>query len=255
MENGNHEYKEQLGDLRELQRIVFTDVQDDAISPHEDFTYPVSNMIRMQRSLSWMQRFAEEEVDEDIGFILHWIAFESLYGQDDNSQFTTRDNKPTVLQEIVKFFDELEKSERDRSKLVNAAIEMLDDINSTFANPYISNEAWAVYYKGSTKAGSKHNPFAKAADKFKPYTQSKLKDPHQFNKVIKDLFQRLYLVRNQLFHGNASYKQDKSPQVVSAFHILRKLMPLIVEIMLRSLEDNLGSERWGKVPYPRIKDK
>ena len=58
MENGNHEYKEQLGDLRELQRIVFTDVQDDAISPHEDFTYPVSNMIRMQRSLSWMQRFA-----------------------------------------------------------------------------------------------------------------------------------------------------------------------------------------------------
>ncbi|MBF2735409.1 MAG: hypothetical protein ISN26_04950 [Betaproteobacteria bacterium AqS2] len=254
---GNRPYLEEIEALDELRRKVFSSVGDYAILPHEEFTAEKSNMIRMQRALSWLRRYAEDEVDKDIGFILHWIAFESLYGREENSQYS-KHGKVTTAKEIEKFFDELKATEMGRVQLVEATITIIDDIRAAFANPYISTAAWYSYYsKKVPRAGGRHNPFA--AEKPRPCTQSKLKDPKQYDAIIREVFLRMYLVRNQLFHGNATYKghddSEKSAQIVSGYNILRQLMPPIISIMLRSMEEDPASERWGLVPYPRIKDK
>lgn len=255
---GNQEYLEEIDALDQLCRKVFSGVQDDAILPHEEFTAEKSNMIRMQRALSWLRRYAEDdEVDKDIGFILHWIAFESLYGREENSQFRQH-VKVTTAKEIERFFDELKATEMGRVQLVGATVAIIEDIRAIFANPYISNAAWYSYYNSNVpRAGGKHNPFA--AEKPKPCTQGKLKDPKQYDAIIREVFLRMYLLRNQLFHGNASYKghddSEKSAQIVSGYNILRRLMLPIISIMLQSMEEAPASERWGLVPYPRIKDK
>ena len=60
------------------------------------------------------------------------------------------------------------------------------------------------------------------------------------------LFNRLYILRNQLVHGGATWKgKVNRSQVQDGKRILGTLVPVFVEIMM----DN-PQEDWGKPYYP-----
>ena len=66
--------------------------------------------------------------------------------------------------------------------------------------------------------------------------------------ILTELLKRLYVLRNQLFHGGATYNgRVNRKQLKDACGILEKLVPIIIEIMI----DNKG-ENWGKVSFPLI---
>ena len=235
---------------------VFAKVTGDgAIRPWEGIGQEASNMIRMQRALSWLTRECElGEPDPDISFVLHWIAFEALYGNQGTGQQMAGASNSTS-KEIMAFFSELEVNENDRQSMVQATQEVWEHALALFENPYINPKCWNAYYKGHSKAGAHKNPFRQGNPRLK---RGALQDPKQFDDYIKDLFQRLYLLRNQLFHGNATHKGGddhvRSGQINSGARVLRKLLPVIITCMLNAMERYPASERWGLVPYPRIRE-
>ena len=88
----------------------------------------------------------------------------------------------------------------------------------------------------------------------------------QFDKSVKDALRdlqdenvpellctvlgRLYVLRNQLMHGGATYKSRVNrKQVKDGSNILAALMPIIIEIMMAA-----PKEDWGKIAWPVVKD-
>ena len=73
--------------------------------------------------------------------------------------------------------------------------------------------------------------------------------------VLVAVFKRLYVLRNQIFHGGATlasgWGQD---QVRDGSRIMAALVPKILEIMRADIEKNPESAVWGRVAYPRINE-
>ena len=230
---------------------------------HEKIGYMESNMIRMQRSISWLLRdlemSGEKGYSDDISFILHWIAFEALYGREQNISMSAKGSSSNgVVKEIMTFMTNLEKNETDRQSLINAIHEVWKDVKLLYGNQYINPACWAKYYHGPTKAGKNHNAFASNNSKAKLPTKKGLNDNIQLNKLLKELFQRLYQMRNQIFHGNATHKgskkHERATQIASGSRVMHSLMPELIHILLEDMEMFNDSKRWGRVPYPRIRN-
>ncbi len=256
--NNDEERLELLKELdAKVEKVFGSQNGDGSVGPHEEPGPATSNMIRMQRALSWLGKEGEIASEDDyvISYILHWISFESLYGRKETLNFNSSGNSQGVVNEIMDFLEKLEALEGDRIKLVESITgPVWKDVIKLFKNPYIDPGCWNRYYKSpGRKAG--RNPFISA--KRLP-TKSRLADVPQFNLFLKQLFQRLYQLRNQLFHGNATYKGQgvnvRFSQVEGGAKVLRSLMPSLIIIMLDDFESDPASDRWGVVPYPRIKE-
>jgi hypothetical protein len=66
--------------------------------------------------------------------------------------------------------------------------------------------------------------------------------------ILSTLFDRLYVLRNQLIHGGATWKSSVNrDQVKDGRKILSFLVPLFIDIML----DN-PNEPWGAPCYPVV---
>jgi len=66
--------------------------------------------------------------------------------------------------------------------------------------------------------------------------------------ILQILFSRLYVLRNQLVHGNATWNgQLNRKQVNDGYRLLASLQPTFLAIMM----SNPG-EDWGRLAYPII---
>ena len=243
---------------------IFQDVQHDgSVMPNERLGQKESNMIRMQRAISWLLRDCELQMSSsdssmDITFIMHWIAFEALYGTKDyGNLYKPHQSSSSAVKEVLGFYKVIEKNEADRERHVKAMLDVWSDIILLVENPFIDPANWARYYEGTTKAGSRSNPFARKTANSRKRGKRELNDIKKFTQILQDLFRRLYQLRDQLFHGNASHKgsedHDRASQIVSGARVMQSLLPVLIESMLDAMEFYPDSERWGMVLYPRIR--
>ena len=67
-------------------------------------------------------------------------------------------------------------------------------------------------------------------------------------KVLMIILERLYVLRNQLMHGNATWNSSVNrEQVRDGANILGQLVPAMISIML-----DCGTELWGDPRYPVV---
>ena len=67
--------------------------------------------------------------------------------------------------------------------------------------------------------------------------------------VLSMLFDRLYVLRNQIVHGGATWNSSVNrDQVKDGSRILRSLVPVFVDIMMENHNSN-----WGSPYYPVVK--
>jgi hypothetical protein len=67
-------------------------------------------------------------------------------------------------------------------------------------------------------------------------------------KLIEVVLDRLYMLRNQLMHGGATYKSKVNrAQVRDACNILKLFIPIIIEIIMEN-----KNEDWGEIYYPVV---
>lgn len=205
------------------------------------------NEDRMRRAHAWI-KCSEREGTEDIErFMFLWVAFNAAYGNEevlrDFVEGESETHRFTVfLQNIVK---------RDGTGVLERIVweEFSGPIRILLNNHYV------------------FQPFWKAIQNLKPDHAWKRRfesEKRRVNKALSEqnvlailsvVFRRLYTLRNQLFHGGATYPSGFGrDQIRDGSRIMASLVPAIVDIMQQDIKGAPDSETWGKVAYPRVKD-
>ena len=190
--------------------------------------------VRIHRALSWGQA-AEKEERLDEKLIKYWISFNALYG----SGFTE-------FSEVEKFLGIVISVDKD-NLLKNALIEKSNTIKNFFSIP----ELYDAYWKDEMatridreKEASKYSERNK--DKFIEF----IKTGVGADAVLFDLFDLIYLLRNQIFHGSATYESiENNSNKKNCIEILELFIPKITEIMI-----NNPSNNWPEVKYKPLRN-
>lgn len=191
--------------------------------------------IRIHRAISWLRRAEAEPDDPDARFIFLWIAFNAAYGQDLGHEST----EPELLTRFLSKLIDADKEGRLHALLFqkySGSIRILIDNKFVFApfwralREHDSSERWKDRFQASQKAAL-HAVMSKDT-----------------LKVLGIVFDRLYVLRNQLVHGGATWaSRVNRAQVGDGCSILGDLVPLMIQSMLEKPDSD-----WGEVAYPVI---
>lgn len=198
--------------------------------------HPTSLTLRIHRALSWLNR-AEQADDVDGKFIFLWIAFNAAYAQelDESDRVSDKATFTVFLQKLC---------DLDTSKRIDDLIwkEFSGGIRTLLDNPYVFNLFWE-FQRGRIDEDQWKDRFASA----KRSAQSALASGNT-PVLLSLMFNRLYTLRNQLFHGGATWDgKVNRDQLRDCTRLLGKLVPVIIALMM----DNPNA-LWGDAVYPVV---
>lgn len=199
--------------------------------PNEDRKANQSFSIRVWRSLSWLER-AEGFVPADTEgrFISCWIALNALYGRldDQHRPWADRDALKTFITHIW-HLDARAELRQILGHRQTAVLNLIED-------PYLTIQFWENQSAPAIRQAKKDAKDAILA----------FQKPNRLP-VLRLIFERLYVMRNQVFHG-ASTKGGKLNRraLQASATVLMDLLPAMLEIMI---EYGI-CEDWGRVCYP-----
>ncbi len=204
-------------------------------------------LLRIHRSLRWLGRSEVEPRDKkdagfgdglDARFIFLWIAFNAVYADLKDAESDTVERW-----RHRKYFDELVKHDKDR-RIYDALWEKFPGpIRQLMDNRYVFAPYW--HYRNGREEHSDWKE--KMSGELKRFLREFGKE--ETSNVLRRVFDRLYVLRNQLIHGGATWNSSKNrSQVKDGTAILGFLVPIFIDIMI----DNPDGD-WGVQPhYPPI---
>ena len=204
----------------------------------EEYT-PLS--LRLRRATSWGLRGDEEEdkdqPDHDTAFIFYWIAFNALYAEDTTNYSETSEQE--ALQRCLSKIDYLDK--QDKQPWIYKALQWnINDVRDLLNNQYIFRDFWK-HHNGVTG-------FDRWEQKFESQKEGSSFRTRDVGNVLRKLFERLYVLRNQLVHGGATWGGNVNrEQVTGGARLMKLLLPRFVTMML----DNPNGD-WGRPYYPVV---
>ena len=207
------------------------------------------NQDRMRRARAWLERSRQEGTQDIERFAFLWIAFDAAYGneaalRDFVERGDRRDSEPdhfqTFLRNILK---------NDTNRILEQIVwdEFSGPIRGLLMNAYVFRPFWRAVW-GLEPDGAWRQRFAAS----KRAAASALARRDIFT-VLCVVFDRLYTLRNQVFHGGATWPAGFGrDQIRDGSRIMASLVPAILDIMQVDIDRNPDSEFWGRVAYPRI---
>ncbi len=196
---------------------------------------PPNLSLRIHRALSWLQRAEREDDDVDARFIFLWIAFNAAYAHEMPDRFRFCETRL-----FINFLGRL--IDRDEEKRFYQIVwECFPrSIRLLLDNRYVFRPFWE-YQRGFIGE-------EEWQEKFRRSKTSTLRALGRMDtrRVLLEIFERLYILRNQVFHGNATWQSSVNrDQLRQGVAILGQLVPTIIEVMLES-----GDQIWGEPQYP-----
>ena len=209
-------------------------------------SFPESHGLRVHRALSWLRRAEMAYDDDDAAFVFWWIEFNAAYareiergpltgargearGSNARKEFEAFFHQVTALDTTHRIYDAIWRR-------FSQSIRLLIDNRYTFdpfwrfQNGDADSRDWAERFEGS-----------------KRWITSQLAARHTVG-VLTSVFDRLYVVRNQLVHGGATWNSSVNrAQVRDGAAILAFLIPIFIDMMM----DN-PSVDWGPPYYPVV---
>ena len=206
------------------------------------------NETRLRRAESWLELSKKSESDDE-KFIFLWIAFNAAYGSqlpDVNSTDNKTEKEKDRFTKFVKRILELDCEgaiKKDFYKKFTNPIRMLKD------NPYVFSPFWAYIQERpqgknwKSKFERENQALDKAFEKLDVFS------------VLKQVLERLYVLRNQIIHGGTTFAEGLGrDQMRDGSEIMSALMPEILKIMQKHIDKHPGSNVWGRLDYPRVGD-
>lgn len=184
--------------------------------------------IRLHRALSWLARAEQEADDLDARFIFLWIAFNAAYARQFGNETPEREQLGRFLANLVRF---------DNGERLKAAVfgQFTGPIRVLIDNPYVfqpfwnalrdhdSSDAWKAQFTAAQKA-------ALAAVM-----------AGRTEQVLGIVFDRLYVLRNQLVHGGATWNsQVNRGQIRDGAQLMGTLLPIVLQILIEHPELEIG---------------
>lgn len=199
--------------------------------------FPQALSLRTHRALSWLQRAERETDDDDARFIFLWIAFNAAYASEvlDRRSFSER-------RQLLRFLKHLIDGDRERLIYGLVWTEFPRSIRLLLDNPYVFGPFW-TYQIGDIRAAEWKAEFerSKAAAHRALGRMDTLR-------VLAVLLDRLYVLRNQLVHGGATWNSGVNRnQVRDGAAILGLLVPVIIHLMME-----MPGVNWGLPCYPVV---
>ena len=214
--------------------LSFTNLKEKQRSIRDSF--PGDLALRTHRSLSWLQRAEMEAADDDVRFILLWIGFNAAYAANlSEDVFSSRS-------EFRRYFDGL--IERDHGKRIYNAVwsRFSQEIRLLLNNQYVFAPFW--HHQNGVPG---HADWEVKLSDSKRVTATALTETNT-SRILVTLFDRLYVLRNQLVHGGATWNSAVNrSQVRDGAAVLGNLLPVFIDIMM----DNPDHD-WGKPFYPVV---
>lgn len=188
--------------------------------------------IRVWRGLSWLERAEEMGADDLEGrFVSTWIAFNALYGRldDNNRPWGDRESQGAFLAQIWRL--------DHRGRLSRVMHKRQLQILKLIENKFLTIRFWE---HGESASHQVKKELRKALACF---------GTPKMLFVVRLLFERLYVMRNQMLHG-ASTKGSKLNRrmLQSSGTTLLELLPLMLTIMIKDGVE----EDWGRVCFHRL---
>ena len=194
--------------------------------------------LRARRCTSWLEP-AEKAMasrDYDAAFIFYWIAFNAAYSEGSSDTRSEIKKRNDFLNKVIK----LDKSE----KLHNAILMRYQGpINSLLNNEYVYERFWRHY---SGRRGYEDWEFEFRIESGKVRTAIARGNTRY---ILRILFERLYVLRNQFIHGGTTWKGSVNRrQVEDGATIVAFLVPLFIRLMMDSPDAD-----WGTAYFPLVK--
>lgn len=180
------------------------------------------HQLRSYRARSWL-RAASEPNSDDARFIFLWIAFNSLYGQRRAHDWLDVD---TFLGKVLR--DDTERVRKDLQDLHDEGISLL-------GLEFLYYQYWGWGFTDLVgETITKH------------IIEAELNwDAKAPEKSLAPIFERLYVLRNQVFHGSAKFKSSKNRDSLRpAIQLLGRLVKTFCDIVA----DDERDSKWGPPP-------
>jgi len=196
---------------------------------------PESHAIRLHRAISWLKAAEEQEKLPDLRLICLWVSMNGLYAMDE-----ARFERMQERERFADFVDRLVACDQD-SRLYNILWNKFSGpIRLLVENKFVYGPFW-------------DNRRGEGRNWEKGFQQSIVDANQALSKknvpyLLRIVLDRLYVLRNQLIHGGATYKsQINRAQVRDGGNILFALLPVIIELMMQHPNSD-----WGKIYFPPL---
>lgn len=198
--------------------------------------HPENIALRIHRALSWLDR-AEQCEDEDARFIFLWISFNAAYANDLGELGHMSEQR--VFQHFIQRLVDLDA---DHALYELVWTEFTSSIRLLLDNEYVFAPFWE-FQRGNLTEEQWTSSFAKAKS-----AANRALGAQDTVKVLSIVFSRLYILRNQIVHGAATWNsQVNREQLRDSANILGKVVPQVIKILL-----DHPNVLWGDAMYPVV---
>lgn len=203
--------------------------------------YPVELDLRIHRAISWLHRAEKEGDDADARFIFLWIAFNAAYGLELRERSDETMSERALLRNFLAqllTFDTQQVLYHLLWDIYASRVRTLIDNRYVF-RPFwdsqagvIPPEAWKPRFERERRQALKA-----------------LADQDTLG-LLQIVLDRLYVLRNQLLHGGATWNSSiNRAQVRDGANMLGDLLPQIIQLLLDHPEVT-----WPMPSYPVVSD-
>lgn len=199
--------------------------------------FPSDLGLRVHRALSWLDRAERCADDPDAAFIFFWIAFNAAYANElrdpelegERSVFDDYFQRLTALDAEYRLYDAIwERFPQEIRLLLN--------------NRYVFQPFWRHH---NHEAGYENWEQRFSRSRRRVNVALRERDTRL---ILSTLFDRLYVLRNQLVHGGATWNSAVNrDQVRDGARILAALVPVFIDLMMDNPEAS-----WGAPYYPVV---
>ena len=192
-------------------------------------------ILRIHRAISW-GKAAENTDQPDEQFIFYWISLNALYADSNAKGESERSMRRTFFEKISNY---------DDNRIQKILIEKLQNQLRLFVDTdFLYDDYW--------KAELGEISLEQFEDKKKAMfyrTYKGLMAKEDAVELLDCLFSLMAVLRNQIFHGLATYNSSLNKyQKELGVMIMKELVPIMCEIVVMN-----NQEDWGEVAYPVIK--
>jgi hypothetical protein len=172
--------------------------------------------------------------DDDVAFVTLWIGFNACYSAEE---------QVGLLSDRSSFRHFVERiCTQDSQKRIYHLLWMnySNFVRSVINNQFLFAPFWQCYRRDESHWQQTFEQNKRAA------MQALANE--RVSKLLTIVLDRLYILRNQMIHGGATYQSRVNrEQVKSSRRLLAQLMPVVIEVML-----NDQDTAWGDIRFPVV---
>ena len=200
--------------------------------------FPETMGLRVHRAISWVGRAEACDGDDDARFLFLWIAFNAAYADEREFQSIAPGERAAFLD----FFGKLVALDKEKKVYKALWQKFTGPVRLLMDNRFVFNPFWQ-HHNGIDGYEDWEARFNTSVRSFTQAFQA-----GDTARVLSFVFDRLYVLRNQLIHGGATWNSGVNrAQVRDGATILAFLLPVFVDLMMDNPEQD-----WGKPFYPVV---